>query len=229
MTCLNQLHWWPSMAWWKPVTPQHQQPRLFLKQGLRCLEISRFLGFQHCEGDTLHWSDPLQYWKLVTAWHLHVSPCDRNELDCYTNAASIGNTCKTLASVCSCKIEKVVQCSAHSRTGKLTGTCKVIPGNARIPGSRQTAASATKNLLDTRFAVSAKVQLSQLSTLRRRHSSLIWTLARMETAKRMVLSQWSLSDTCICETFLQYWWSTWTGQPHECPINWQDWQDIELR
>ena len=42
-----------------------------------------------------------------------------------------------------------------------------------IPGSRHTAASAAKNLLDTRSEVSAKVQLSQLSTLWRRHSSLI--------------------------------------------------------
>ena len=30
-------------------------------------------------------------------------------------------------------------------------------------------------------------------------------------------------------TFLQCWWSTWTGLLHKCPINWQDWRDIELR
>ena len=78
-----------------------------------------------------------------------------------------------------------------------TGTGNMIPGRDRIPGSRNTAASATKNPLDTRFAASAKVQLFQLSTLRRRQSSLIWTLARMETVKTMVFAQWSLADTCM--------------------------------
>ena len=33
---------------------QHQQRRLFPKQGLRCLPESCVLSFQHCEGDTLH-------------------------------------------------------------------------------------------------------------------------------------------------------------------------------
>ena len=43
-----------------------------------------------------------------------------------------------------------------------------------------------------------KLQLFQLSTLPSRHPSLIWPFAKMETVKRMVLSQWSLLDTCMC-------------------------------
>ena len=78
-----------------------------------------------------------------------------------------------------------------------TGTGNMIPASDKIPGSRNTAASATKNPLDTRFAASAKVQLFHLSTLRRRQSSLIWTLARMEPVKTMVFAQWSLADTCM--------------------------------
>ena len=54
-----------------------------------------------------------------------------------------------------------------------------------------------KNLPNTRFHVSGKLQLFQLSTLRRGHSSLIWPFAKRETVKRMVLSQWSLLDTCM--------------------------------
>ena len=79
-----------------------------------------------------------------------------------------------------------------------TGTDNVLVDRYEIPGSRHTAASAAKNLLDTRSEVSAKVQLSQLSTLWRRHSSLICFLARIETGKKVFLSQWSLADTCIC-------------------------------
>ena len=41
-----------------------------------------------------------------------------------------------------------------------------------------------------------KLQAFQPSTLRRRHSWSIWPFANMETVERMVLSQWSLLDTC---------------------------------
>ena len=58
-------------------------------------------------------------------------------------------------------------------------------------------ASATKTLPKTRSEVSAKLKLSQLSTLRSKHSSLIWTVATMETVERMFLSQWLLADTCV--------------------------------
>ena len=72
----------------------------------------------------------------------------------------------------------------------------VIPGNDRIPQSEP------KNLRDKGSQVSARFQLSQLSTLQRRHCSLTWPFAKMETVKRMLLSQWSLLDICICACLL---------------------------
>ena len=42
--------------------------RIFPTQGLRCLPSSSFFSFQHCEGHTLHWSDPLRKWQLWREW-----------------------------------------------------------------------------------------------------------------------------------------------------------------
>ena len=64
-------------------------------------------------------------------------------------------------------------------------------------------ASATKALPNTsnaRSEVSARIKLSRLSTVRRRHSSLICgfeLFGNMETVERMVLSRWLLHDTCM--------------------------------
>ena len=70
-----------------------------------------------------------------------------------------------------------------------------------VAGSCHTAASATKALPNRRSEVSSKLKLSQLSRLRRRHSSLIWPFAQMKTVERIDLSQWSLLDTCMCSLF----------------------------
>ena len=58
---------WCSATWFlvtigslEAVTQQHQQPRFLPAKGLRRLPNSTFLSFQHCQGDTLHWSDPLR-------------------------------------------------------------------------------------------------------------------------------------------------------------------------
>ena len=55
------------------LTQQHQQLRLIPTQGLKCLPNAGFVSFQHCQGDILHWSDPLPKWKLWREWfsHLH--------------------------------------------------------------------------------------------------------------------------------------------------------------
>ena len=52
----------------EPVAQQHQQLRLFPTQSLRCLPSSSFLSFQHCEGNTLHWSDLLRKWNFWREW-----------------------------------------------------------------------------------------------------------------------------------------------------------------
>ena len=54
-----------------------------------------------------------------------------------------------------------------------SGTGNMIPGSDRIPGNRNTAASETKESSSHKSEVSAKLNQSQLSTFRRRHSSLI--------------------------------------------------------
>ena len=52
------------------------------------------------------------------------------------------------------------------------------------------------NLPNTRPEESAKLKFFQLSTLPRRHSSLVKPFAKMETLKRTVRAQVSLADTC---------------------------------
>ena len=140
---------------------------------------------------------------VVTGWHLHVCPLFRTvdgyEVDCCKNARSIGKTGKTLNYG---TLAQVLVCIQNGKICSMLYALLILAGNRyrlcaswrkyEIPGSRHTAESATKPLPRTRSEVSPKLKLSQLSTLRRRHSSLIWT------AKRMVLSQWSLADTCIC-------------------------------
>ena len=123
---------------------------------------------------------------------------DYCELDCCTNAPSIGKTDKTLNSgKCLC-FQHGKSCSMLCSISLRTEWGNVIPGSDWICGNNHTAALTTENLLDTTFHESGKLQLFQLSTLRRRHSSLIWPIAKMETVERMALSQWSLLDTCMC-------------------------------
>ena len=89
---------------------QHQQRRLFPKQGLRCLPNSSFLSFRHCEGDTLHWSDFLTRMESVeinflSAWPLagtcmsalsSVYTGDRYKMHCCMSAKSTWKTGKAL-------------------------------------------------------------------------------------------------------------------------------------
>ena len=101
---------------------------------------------------------------------------------------------------CHTSVVKSWQCSMLCSFLPQTGTSTQV--------GRHTAASAPESLPDTRLEVSDELKLFQLSTVR--HSSLIWPLARMETVERMVLSQWSVLDSCIgtlysvLVPFLQY-------------------------
>ena len=72
--------------------------------------------------------------------------------------------------------------------------CSFLPqtGTSTKVG-HHTAASAPENLPDTRSEVSAKLKLSQSSTLRRDTLYLFIVL----TFGRLTVSQWSLVDTCI--------------------------------
>ena len=109
---------------------------------LRCLDYSSFFSSPHCEGDTLHCSDPLRTWKLWTEWFSH------------------SGLCLTPAYVL------LLQCWWSTWPEWL--------------------------------AAEAPNQLARLARhWTSRHSLLIWTVATMETAKRMFLSQWLLADTCM--------------------------------
>ena len=90
----------------------------------------------------------------------------------------------------------IAACFAHS--------CKPEPQPKWFPGRCHTAASAPENLSDTRSEVSTRLKRLQSSTLPRRHYSLTWPFANLETVNRMVLSQWSVADTCM-GVFLLNW------------------------
>ena len=76
----------------------------------------------------------------------------------------------------------------------------VIPGSDRIPGSINTTPSAAKTLSSTRSEVSAKLKLSQLSTvfnIAKEKLVLDLTLCKNGNCGEMALSQLFLADTCI--------------------------------
>ena len=147
-------------------------------------------------------------------------------LDCCTNAHSIGRTAKTLnASKClffqHCK-SCLMLGSFSNRKWQRDSWWLVAIGFLE---SCHTAASATKALPNTRSEVSAKLKLAQPSTLRRRHSSLIWPFAKWKLWREW-LSHGGHCWTLACVLSVRYWWLLWTGLLHECPFNGQDWQDF---
>ena len=94
---------------------------------------------------------------------------------------------------------KFVQCSAHSCSEPQQATWFLVAATGLLEPVTQQH-QQPRNLLHTRVEVPGKLQLFQLSTLRSRHSSLIWpfaSFAKMEMAERMVLWQWLLADACM--------------------------------
>ena len=77
---------------------------------------------------------------------------------------------------------RVVWCSAHSCSDLQQATWFLVATGVLEALTEQHW--QPKNLLDTRSAVSAKLKLSQLSTLQRRHSSLIWPFAKMDAVMK---------------------------------------------
>ena len=58
--------------------PSHSSIRnktLFPTQGLRGPQNYCFFSSQHCKGDTIHWPDPLQKWKLWRECFSHSGHC----------------------------------------------------------------------------------------------------------------------------------------------------------
>ena len=149
--------------------------------------LFKFIDLTLCENGNCEENGSLT---VGTAWHLHVCSLfptgDWCEPECCTNVLSIGNTGK-------CLFFDGKVCLMLRLFWLGTGTGNVILGSWQ-----QQQYQKQNALPNTRFEASGKLQLLQLSTLRRRHYSLIWLFAKMETVKRMVLSQWALLDTCMC-------------------------------
>ena len=110
----------------------------------------------------------------------------------------------TSTSVCSSSMAPIFQCSAHSYSEPEQATWFLINTGFLDPVRQQH--QQPRHLLHTRVEVPGTLKHSQLSILQWRHSSLIWSLARMDTVNR----------------------SIGTGLLHERHINWQDWQGMEL-
>ena len=158
---------------WKPEHSSISNQRLFLTQGLRCLENSSFFSFQHCQVETLHWSDPLRKWKLWREFFSH-------NCDCLTPACVLSVPHWWLMWTRLLQFARLARhwTRAHVRFPAWqnllkallilarTGTGNVIPGSDKIPGSRNTVATR-----ESRFEMSGKLQLSQLSTLRDENGS----------------------------------------------------------
>ena len=220
------------------VTQQHQQPRILLTQGLRRLPKSSFFSFQHCEGDSLHWSELWRGWRLWRQWFSHSGhwltpaclPCPQYWWSIWTGlqherhinwhrlARHGTSTSAYLASSMTPSCSMLWSFLLWTGTGQPDSwICNRIPGTGT---DHTVSSSSSKTIFPTsRSEVSAKLKLSQLSTLWRRHSPLIWSLAK-KTGSRMVLSQWLLADTCMCACALcsvlvidVNWLPAWT--PHE--------------
>ena len=220
-------------------TSHSSSKTIFPTQGLRCLPNSSCLSFQHCEGDNLHWCDlltteivkrmVLSQWSQADTCMCACALCSVLVINVNWLPAWTPHQLKKLAghwtSTSACMLPAWQKLFNALLILARTGTCNLIPGSNRIPERRHTAASATKILPKTRFEVSAKLKLSQLSTLRRRQSSLIWPFAGKLGRGWFSHSGHWLTPACV--PFLQYWSSIWTGLLHEHHINWQNSQGME--
>ena len=167
---LEQATWFlVATGFLQIFTQKHQKQNTLPKTRFKVSGKLRLFNSQHCEGDTLHWPDPLRTWKLWREWFSHSG--------------------HLLTPAC-VPFLQYLQCSAGDRF-ELNWWKNASHSSIR-----------TKNPLpNTRFKVSGKLQLSQLSTLPRRHYSLTWPFANLETVKRMVLSQGSVAGTCMCTLY----------------------------
>ena len=190
----------PEMATWFLSAGSNRIPRSLSHSSIKTKalpntrsEVSAKLKLsQNCEGDTLHWFDPLRNGNcgengsltVVTAWHLHVCSLfgtgDYCGVDCWTNAHSMGKTGKTLN-------EGNFLFFQHGKSCLMLGS---FSNRKRQPDSWwlvaigfleacHTAASGTKQF--SQHKVWGVCQAQAFSKLRRRQSSLIWPFAKKET------------------------------------------------
>ena len=234
------------------LTQQHQQPKSLPNRRFEDAKLKHF-NSQHCQGDTIRWTDPLRNCEengghlLTPACVFFSSTGDQNELDWWKNVPSIGRWAEhwTRANVCPFSMAKFVQCISMFCSFWLgTGTGNVIPSSERISGGLNTAASATKESSSHKVWGVWKTPAFSDRNIAEKTLFIDLTFAKIETVKRMVLSQLPLVHTCICALCesgnwkdcrfsrsgrcltpasalsVRYRWLIWTGLPHKCPINW---------
>ena len=225
------------------VTQQHQQPRILLTQGLRRLPKFSSLRFQT---DTLYWSERWRGWRLGREWFSHSGhwltpvclPFLQYWWSIWTGLLHEGHI--NWQDWQDIELAQLLIFFQHGNNCSMlcsfllgTGTGNVICDKYRIrdkyaiPGSRQTAESATKQSSQNKMwgclpsSSFLGFQHCKGDTI---HWSDLWRGWKLGREWFSHSGHW-LTPACAC---LQYWWSIWTGLLHEGHINWQDWQDIEL-
>ena len=175
---------------------------------------------RHSFGEEGTWEENGSF-TVVTGWHLHVYTFFSAGIDTNWIAAWLSHQLARLArhgtstSDCSSSMAKVVQRSALFCSEVEQATWFLVATGFLEAVARH---DQQNNLPNTRFEVSAKLKLARLSTLQRRNSSLIWSLARKESVKTMILSQRPADTrTCTLSSVLLVidtnWIAAWT--PHQ--------------
>ena len=213
-TCLNQLHWWPSIgaeAWFEVPG---KLPLFRLSTLHYIAKETRFIDLTLCNAN---WSlvntciGPL--WSIWTGLlhecHINWQDWQDIELGQVVIFLQNGKICSMLCSFL-----------------PWTGTGNMIPGSDKIPGSR----SSISNQESSWHKVCGVCQSPAFSAFNIAKETVFIDLNSGEDGDcedngfRTVVTGWHLH---ACPS-LQYWWSIWTGLQRERHINWQDWQDIEL-
>ena len=108
------------------------------------------------------------------------------------------------ANVCSSSMAKVVGCSALSCWELEQATWFLVAGSKRIPGSRHTPTSATKESSSHKVSCVWKTPTFSALNNGKRTLFIDLTLCENGTVERMVLSQWSrLTHACVFS--VRYW------------------------
>ena len=181
------------------LTQKHQKQNTLPKTRFKVSGKLRLFNSQHCEGDTLHWSDSLPSEEngsltMVIAWHLHLCSLFGSGDSMWTGWLR--------EYPINWQHGQNIECSALSGSELEQATWFLVATGFLQAVTQQY--QKQNPLPNTRFEGSKKLQLSQLSTLPRRHYSLTWPFSNLETVKIMVVSQWLLADTCMC-VFLLNW------------------------
>ena len=229
----EQAMWFLAARGFLDVAQKYQKQNTLPKTRFKVSGKLRLFNSQHCEGDTLHWSDSLPSEEnssltMVTVWHLNLCSLFDSGDSMWTgwlheypiNWQHGQNIERGQMFVLSAwqNLFNAFQCSALSGLELEQATWFLVATGFLQAVTQQY--QKQNPLPNARFEGSRKLQLSQLPTLPRRHYSLTWPFSNLETVKRMVVSQWLLADTCMCVFLLD-----WIGgrMSHQLAISAEHW------